>query len=71
MHLFNEDTNFVFLSDLRAYLHSYPTNTCAAYGLSSARACYLRCTIIRPILESNGVHYFDTITLQSYIATIP
>ena len=61
MHLFDEATNFVFLCGLRAYLHSHFSNTngddmvSAGYGLSSARACYLRCTIIRPVLQSNGV----------------
>ena len=79
MHLFNEEMNFVFLSGLRAYLHSHPTNTngndvvCADYGLNSARACYLRCAIIRPVLQRNGVDFFDRtfrITLQSYHATI-
>ena len=79
MHLFDEATNFVFLNGLQAYLHSHPTNTngndvvCADYGLNSARACYLRCTIIRPILESNGVDFFDgnfRITRESYFATI-
>ena len=65
MHVFGEATNSVFLCGVRPYLHSHPTNTngndvvCADYGLNSARACYLRCTIIRPILESNGVDFFD------------
>ena len=79
MHLFDEATNFVFLGGLRAYLHSHPSNTngddmvSAGYGLSSARACYLRCTIIRPVLQSNGVDFFDgnfRITRESYHATI-
>ena len=79
MHLFDEATNFVFLNGLQAYLHSHPTNTngndvvCADYGLNSARACYLRCTIIRPVLQSNGVDFFDgkfRITRESYFATI-
>jgi len=79
MHLFDEATNFVFLGGLRAYLHSNPTNTnghdmvCADYGLNSARACHLRCTIIHPVLQSNGVDFFDgnfRITRESYHATI-
>ena len=79
MHQLDEATNFVFLNGLQAYLHSHPTNTngndvvCADYGLNSARACYLRCTIIRPILESNGVDFFDgnlRITREAYFATI-
>ena len=79
MDLFGEATNSVFLIGLQAYLHSHPTNTkgndivCPDYGLNSARACHLRCTIIHPVLRSNGVDFFDRnfiITRESYHATI-
>lgn len=79
MHLFDEATNFVFLIGIQDYLYGHSINTkgtdivCADYGLNSARAHYLRCTIMDPVLRSNGVDFFDGdcgVSRESYFATI-